>query len=284
MMAAENQSWCIPYFQWLREQTFPVYMQEKNDYVPQAIVFPFKKLMNEFGPSKSKGLANWFTSSVAWMIGHAIIQMREGDEIAIFGVDMAAAEEHYTAQKGGIQRMLEYAREAGIDVKIPYESCLAKTYPLYGYSEATPMGRKLNVRLDEMTRIRAQIDQQCKQAELQRAFFDGALEGVKYDLRTWTDGMDADLNTGEKEENSDFANNALRASERAAGVTSADFRQNDAGVFVPPLPDGGSVGAGVKSDAGTKHYAMMAEPVKLSSGHTPAPSRGKSPNGRLPAG
>src|SRR5882672_1370534 len=85
MMAAENVAWCAPYFGWLRAQPFPVYMQENNEYVPGAIVFPHKALMDEFGPNPKKNLANWFTSTVPWMMAFAIVQMREGDEIAIIG-------------------------------------------------------------------------------------------------------------------------------------------------------------------------------------------------------
>lgn len=235
MMGKENEVWCKPYFKWLRESSFPIYMQEKNDFIPQAIVFPYKRMMQEFGPNNEKGLVNWFTSSVAWMMAFAITQMREGDEIAIFGVDMAATEENYSGQKAGCQRFMEFAHDRGIKVTIPYESCLGKFYPLYGYAEATNMGRKLQVRKHEMTNIRQSIDAQVKQGELQRAFFDGAIEACNYDIRTWCDGSDAVLN--DEGVNSIAFSNAMQSSaktyaEERVPLTS-EFTETSGGIFVP---------------------------------------------------
>ena len=272
MLGAENRSWSVPYYGWLKAQSFPIYMQEKNDMVPQAIVFPYKMLCERFGPNPKKGLTNWFTSSIAWMMAFAITQMREGDELAVFGVDMAAAEEAYTAQKAGLHRMIEYAKAAGIKVTIPYESCLGQPLPLYGYAEATPMGRKWMVRLHEMSTHRANIDNQVRQHELQRAFFDGALEGVKYDLRTWPSGMEADLDTDGKEfgEGDQFADamkaRAMEYAKEKPQPLTADFVENGQGVFVPqaastpPSSEGSTV---TVDEKGKKHYGLRAEPGKL---------------------
>jgi len=192
MTGPENRAWSLPYFGWLRAQEFPIYLQEKSELIPQAIVYPFKKMIDLFGKT-------WFTSSVAWMMAFAIQQMRAGDEIALFGIDMAADQEHYTSQKAGCLRWIEIAKEKGIKVSIPYESCLGKQFPLYGYSEATPLGRKLNIRKHALTTQRAQIDAQIKHLELMRAFYDGSLEDVNYMIRTWTDGEDAELDVGEED-------------------------------------------------------------------------------------
>jgi hypothetical protein len=274
MLGAENRNWSIPYYGWLRAQSFPIYMQEKNDMVPQAIIFPYKMLCERFGPNPKKGLTNWFTSSIAWMMAFAITQMRAGDELAIFGVDMAAAEEAYTAQKAGIHRFIEYAKALGITVTIPYESCLGKPLPLYGYAEATMMGRKWMVRMHEMSQQRAQLDAQIHNLVQQRAFFDGALEGVKYDIRTWVDGMDAELDTDGKEAlGSESMVEALKAKAQRLAPTTADFAENGNGVFVPmgsgstpeqkPDPHEGST---VTVDAkGKKHYGMRAEPARIGS-------------------
>jgi hypothetical protein len=265
MMAAENVGWCAPYFGWLRAQTFPVYMQERNDYVPGAIVFPYKGLIEEFGPNPKKHLANWFTSTVAWMMAFAIVQMREGDEIAIFGVDMAATEEHYSSQKAGCLRFIEIAQQKGIKVTIPYESCLGKTFPLYGYAEATPHGRKMAVREYEIKNHKLGLDGQIRSLELQRAFFEGALEGVHYEQRTWLDGADAELDEGE------IAGDAKAMVESLKGYVPApwtgNYTENSQGLFVPhgmgaapPTP-----GSTVKIDpvTGAKHYGMECEPGKF---------------------
>ena len=259
-------------------------MQEHNDYIPQAIVFPWKSLTEEFGPNPKKNLANWFTSTVAWMMAFAITQMREGDEIAIFGVDMAATEEHYSSQKAGCLRFIEIAQQKGIKVTIPYESCLGKTFPLYGYAEATPMGRKLQVRYDEIKKIKLQLDGQIRSMELQRAFFEGALEGVQYDMRTWTDGMDAELDDDSKQ------SGIMAALKQGAGFVekpmtlTSDFVENSNGVFTPGGVSGPSLpeGSTVTVDAGgAKHYGMECDPVKIGHGGeaTQPKSRRKNANG-----
>ncbi|HVM96145.1 MAG TPA: hypothetical protein VMT89_07135 [Candidatus Acidoferrales bacterium] len=281
MLGAENKQWSVPYFNWLRNQQFPIYMQEKNDVVPQAIVFPYKMLTERFGPNKKKGLACWFTSSISWMWAFALTQMKAGDEVAIFGVDMAAAEEAYTAQKAGLHRMVEYSNEMGVKVTIPYESCLGQTLPLYGYAESTIIGRKLRVREHEMARHRTEIDQQCRQLELQRAFFDGALEGVRYDIRTWPNGLEADLDTDGKEDGSDLAmidDLKHKAEQYGKPVPlTGDFVENGQGVFVPQgmgaNPPSATMeiapGSTVTVDStGRKHYGMVGEPGKLSAGPT----------------
>jgi hypothetical protein len=227
MMGAENKAWCVPYYNWLREQKFPIYMQEKNDYVPQAIVFPYRKLTERFGPNPEKGLSNWFTSSVAWMWAYALLQMKEGDEVAIFGVDMAAAEEAYTAQKAGLLRFVEFSNAMGVKVTIPFESCLGKTFPLYGYAEATRMGRKLAVRQHEIKSQLNNINAQLQQLVNQQNYFSGALEAVNYDIRTWTDGMDAEIDVPIDE------SPMIDVLKTKAQVLTKDFAENNQGVFVP---------------------------------------------------
>lgn len=272
MVGVENKGWSIPYYAWLRDQKFPVYMQEKNDYVPQAIVFPYRKLTERFGPNKEKHLANWFTSSIAWMWAYALTMMHEGDEVAVFGVDMAAAEEAYTAQKAGLHRFVELSYEMGVKVTIPFESCLGKTLPLYGYSEATPMGRKMQWRRHEMKSIRASLDNEIQQKMLQRAFFDGAIEGVEYDIRTWPDGMDADLDIEDGAMMDTLKNKAEQYAKKTVPLTG-DFVENGQGVFVPDriaknppaLPEGSTVE--IHPD-GTKHYKMLAEPARIGANGT----------------
>src|SRR5437899_1161692 len=77
----ENNDWNKAYFDWLNEQSFPVYMQEPNDLVPQAKVFPLKAWLQEFGNLGRMAAS----SSISLMVGYAIMQRPE--VIAIFGVE-----------------------------------------------------------------------------------------------------------------------------------------------------------------------------------------------------
>lgn len=191
LVSPESRSWAAPYVEWLKHQSFPIYMQEKNDLVPQAVPFPMHEMVEAFG-------RNWFTSSIAWMMALAIAQKPE--HIGIFGVDMAADQEHYSAQKSGCLRFIEIAQERGIRVSIPRESCLGKSAPLYGYSEATPFGRRLNVTEYMVANRRAEMAAEFARLQKEIAFYDGALEQIRYIKRTWLDGTEVELNLGELEQ------------------------------------------------------------------------------------
>lgn len=220
--AAENRAWGIPYLQWLKSQTFPVYMQEKNDAVPGAIVFPYRKLIDIFG-------RNWFTSSVAWMMAYALIRMKEGDVIGLFGVDMAAAEEHHTAQRSGIYRFIEIARERGVEVTTPFESDLGQPTPLYGYCESTRMGRKMYHRMGEIVALRGQLAAQREKIALEIAFADGALNQAQWVARTFLDGIDAELDMPEPVVNP----LPLEPAPMPKVPLTADFAPHASGLFVP---------------------------------------------------
>lgn len=183
LRAPENAQWAQPYFAFLNEGQFPVYMQEKNDLVKQATVFPRDRLLEKFG-------RNWFTSSVAWMMAFAIDQMGPGDEIGIFGVDMAANEEHYSAQRAGCVHFIELAKAKGIKVSIPMESCLGMGTPLYGYDQASRFGRKLYVREMECRNQIANLEGQLQRIRDELNYMRGALEDIQYTRRTFIDGMD----------------------------------------------------------------------------------------------
>lgn len=183
----ENRTWAGDYFAWLASQPFPVYMQERNELVPQAKIFPHRRVLREFGHLGRIA----FTSSISWMIGFAIIEGAK--EIGVFGVDMAANEEAYSSQKAGCQIMMAIAHDRGIEVKIPLESCLSTPPPLYGYAEATRAGRRLLVRENECKTNIANLDATIDRLKQERAMFAGALDQIQYMRRTFVDGEDAEI-------------------------------------------------------------------------------------------
>ena len=233
MQGEENRGWSVNYLTWLKGQQFPVYMQEPNDWVPQAAIFPYKKLIRHFGTR------NWFTSSPAWMMAYAIYQMTAGDELGIFGVDMAAAQEYYTMQKGGLIYWIERAQALGIKVTIPMESCLGMPTPLYGYSESSRFGRRMNVMHKLTTDSMASLQQQHQNIGQQIAFHQGALEAQAYFMRTALDGEnDAEIDQAEARTVIEKSKTTWPA-EESKGTT---FRMDDSGVLVPVKPNGaGSV-------------------------------------------
>jgi hypothetical protein len=163
------------YVEWLKQQTFPIYMQN-NQLVPNATPLPIQELVAEFG-------RYFFTSSFAYMLAMAI---RAGAaEIALFGIDMASQNE-YILQRPGGHYFMQKAAERGIIVSVPYESDLAQPPPLYGYDDSTPFCRKLHMRRGELTSRIAQMETEL--AKLQQAipFLKGALEDLEYTKQIWS--------------------------------------------------------------------------------------------------
>lgn len=203
MRGAENADWNKPYFDWLKTQSFPVYMQEPNDLCPGARVFPKKAWLQEFGPWGRMGA----TSSISWMIGYAVMMMGRkadgsggspDDTIGVFGVDMQADSEIYTVQKAGGQIMMQLAKDRGIDVQVPLESCLATYTPLYGYHESSRFGRKMDLRKLELINSLNQARGQLEHFKALVCHLEGAMEVTNYVMRTFVDGAnDAEVDVDE---------------------------------------------------------------------------------------
>ena len=162
------------YIEWLKQQTFPIYMQD-NRLVPNATPLPIQELVGEFGKF-------FFTSSFAYMLAMAI--KAGANEIALFGIDMASKDE-YIKQRPGGHYFMQKAAERGIIVSVPYESDLAQPPPLYGYDDSTPFGRKLHMRKTEMQSRVAAMNIELMKLQQAKAFLDGALEDLDYTQSIW---------------------------------------------------------------------------------------------------
>lgn len=174
--------WRAPYFEHLNSLSCPVYMQEKNEFTPNAAVFPKDEMIAKFG-------GDFFTSSIGWMMAFA---MHKGaEEIGIYGVDMATGGE-YEYERPGAKYWISLARSRGVKVTIPPQSDLDAPIPLYGYGDANPVAIKLKAhafelqgRIDDLTaRIEASSRERGRMLE-ERAHLSGALEQNIYTRRTF---------------------------------------------------------------------------------------------------
>ena len=187
MLWPENKHYGEPYLAWLRQQTFPIYMQSKQ-WVDSAIPLPMRELVDEFGPY-------FFTSSFAWMMALA---MKQGaKEISLYGIDMASRDE-YILQRPGAYFFFHEAKKRGIKMSAPHESDIMQPPALYGFSEMTLMGRKLLARKKEVTDRLNVLRQQRDQAAQQSTYLEGALEDLDYTISIFggaqnnSDGMHID--------------------------------------------------------------------------------------------
>lgn len=170
----EHKSYGEPYIEWLKKQTFPIYMQD-NTLVPNATPFPKQEMVEKFG----KG---FFTSSFAWMMAKAISD--GATEIALFGIDMASRDE-YILQRPGFFFFRYLAEQRGIKVWAPNESDIMQPPGLYGFSEVTPFGRKILARKKELKDRVAQMSQQRDALSQSIMYLQGAIEDVDYIESIW---------------------------------------------------------------------------------------------------
>lgn len=175
----ENKHYGEPYIAWLSQLKIPVYMQDQR-YIPHALSLPKDELVQEFGPY-------YFTSSFSWMMAMAMREMRlqgVSGEIALFGIDMASREE-YIIQRPGAYHFFQEGKRRGIKMSAPYESDIMQPPGLYGYSEVTPVGRKLIARKLEIVERLTQMRQQRDQLIHQIVYLEGALEDNDYHASIW---------------------------------------------------------------------------------------------------
>ena len=173
---SESVEWGAPkYFEWLKQQEFPVYAQDQS-VIPNALTFPRDELARKFG-------RYFFTSSFAYMFAFAMQQGAK--EIGLWGIDMEVASE-YAHQRPALQHFIWLAGTQSIKVLAPDESSIFQPPAFYGYIDATPMGRKLAVRRRELEgRIQGMKAERDK-LDHNITFLEGALEDLEWVHDTWT--------------------------------------------------------------------------------------------------
>lgn len=183
LMWPENKHYGEPYLKWLNEQTFPVVAQTEYLLPRGTIRYPKREMIKKFGPY-------FFTSTFAWALALAIDAGVK--EIGMWGVDMASKDE-YIQQRAGGHYFIQLARNAGIKVYLPEESDLAQHAPLYGFSDSSPMGRKMGVRRQELQGRLNAMQQQHQQNMMAIQYLSGAIEDLDYHNAIWASHLDPDV-------------------------------------------------------------------------------------------
>ena len=181
--------WFSPeYVQWMAmrdPQRCPVWMYDAVPEIPASRRLPVEDLLAKYG-------TYFFTSSIAWMLACAIEDIidarkqgqNEPDQIALFGVDMAASEE-YGYQRAGCQHFLLLASDLGINIYVPPESDLLRPMPLYGISESSHWMIKLTARKKELESRMYSAQANLNNVTREVAFLQGALDDMDYHMKTW---------------------------------------------------------------------------------------------------
>lgn len=174
MLWPENRASDVRFLEWLDRQAFTLWMQDQR-FIRRARAFPLDACIDRFGEF-------FFTSSIPLMMAKAI--MDGAKEIALFGVDLATSEERRAARPA-VQHFILEADRSGIKVSAPIESDIMRPPPIYGYVEATPMGRKNAARKHEMREHMDGIRKELGELQRNLATLEGAYESEQY-YELWT--------------------------------------------------------------------------------------------------
>jgi hypothetical protein len=164
------------YLEQLGKLPFPVYTQQVNPFMPNAVPYPFQDIIGQFG--------NYFTNTISWEIALAI---KEGfKEIRVLGVDMAVDTEYFW-QRPSCEYFLGIAAGMGIKIWMPDSCDLLKTRFMYGYEEAKelPFRAKIKAMRDGMKQRMEKAQQDAALANKQIEQYVGAQSALNEIDKIW---------------------------------------------------------------------------------------------------
>lgn len=142
--------------EWLKQQTFPIWMWEHRDEIPASRAYPLEEVLSHpvLATGEPMSPEAYYNNTISWMIALAIL--RGYKRIGVYGVDMALdgvhGESEYSWQRPSVEYFIGLARGLGIQVVLPVESEICKAAYLYGYDNAQPVRKKFLDRLEQLAR------------------------------------------------------------------------------------------------------------------------------------
>ena len=194
---------------WLAECGIPVYMTKTEPSIPTSIRYPIERVIE-----KVAGI-DYFTSTVAFMLGLAILNIDEQVErelngspvperfsdareavaaayqqhsIGIYGIDLIVGTE-YDFQKSCVEYMLGLANARGITIVLPPQCALLKQRWRYGY-ETEPANEL--IKMSELKRRGEALENERSQLIAKLQTIDGARQEQQY----WSQVLDLRLKGG----------------------------------------------------------------------------------------
>ena len=174
--------WFTPdYIAWLNKVNGPVYAIDRLPEVHNSVPYPRDAILEEFGPY-------FMASTPSWIVALAVAA--GATEIALWGIDMSAKEEH-VFQRTALQCLLWHISDRNkhspykVKLIIPPESDIWVPPPLYGFCEASPMQIKLQRRREELANRMQVAQNNLEVSQRELLFLQGAADNNDYQLATW---------------------------------------------------------------------------------------------------
>ena len=182
---------------WLAQCGIPVYMTKTEPSIPTSVRYPIERVI-----AKVAGL-DYFTSTVAFMLGLAILEIDEQVErelngspvparfdearrviadayaaraIGVFGIDLIVGPE-YERQKACVEYLLGLAQARNITIPLPPQCALLKQLWRYGYEAEPPAWP---IRQTELDKRSAALTNEREQLIARLHTIDGARQEHEY--------------------------------------------------------------------------------------------------------
>lgn len=155
-----------------------VYIAKPDPRLPNGVIYPKDAILAKY----NRFHHSFFSSSPAWMLAFAIEQRPE--EIGMWGIDMAAAEE-YEYQRPGCHFFMGIAEAHGIKLTVPPQSDIMETHPLYAYKEHSRHYWKTKARKQELNERLERARQKQRKARDEELLLTGAMQSIAYEENTW---------------------------------------------------------------------------------------------------
>ncbi len=124
----------------------PVVMLDAQPDIKMSVRYPIEEVTRLIG--KTANGTPYLESSIAYMMAMAILELKPGDKIGIWGVDLHCDSE-YAYQRPNLEYLIGLARGRGIRVIVPPQSALLSHQAgvPYGYWSTTEADKPWHVPL-----------------------------------------------------------------------------------------------------------------------------------------
>jgi len=122
---------------WLSDQLVPVYMLKKEHDIPTSVEYPMDEVAESIG--RTCYGTPYIESSIAYMMALALLELKAGDRIGIWGCDLSTGGE-YAYQRPNMEYLIGLARGRGIKVYVPAQNALLSPLRPVPYGLNNPDG------------------------------------------------------------------------------------------------------------------------------------------------
>ena len=186
--------------EWLTQKEGPIYMIRHFPEWPGSVEYPFKEVVELYGPDGGiEGAGRpYFSNTIDYMI--CLAMYRGAKEIQIYGCDFLVDNDNeYYKMRQSVEHYLGIAKGLGIKVYIPRECPLLNTTHIYGYEikpyETQRLIDSIESQIESLSKAKLDAQNKINTAKAAWNTVDGMQQANRNALQLI---VDIDKNGGEK--------------------------------------------------------------------------------------